>query len=128
MQPLNKCSSKILVIVLYVCTAVYNRWNFFILPGLPSFPEVTSYLRKLDNVKLYDLAGELGLNVTDLRNRVSVDSLPRVLCERWLREDDDVQTRSGDPSWSSLAKAMCRIGANGLARKIEKEKINLVLF
>ena len=107
---------------------VYNRWNFFILPGLPSFPEVTSYLRKLDNVKLYDLAGELGLNVTDLRNRVSVDSLPRVLCERWLREDDDVQTRSGDPSWSSLAKAMRRIGANGLARKIEKEKINLVLF
>ena len=51
-----------------------------------------------------------------------------MLCERWLREDDDVQTRSGDPSWSSLVTAMHEIGANGLARKIEEEKINLVQF
>ena len=55
---------------------------------------------------------------------MSPENLTLELYERWLREDDDVHKTSGDPSWTSLARAMRGIRANGLAAKIEKEKIN----
>ena len=78
-------------------------------------------------MKLCELAGELGLDITDL-SRVGGEKLPLELYQRWIREDDDVQRVSGDPSWLSLAKAMRGIQANGLACKIEQDKINFYTY
>ena len=79
----------------------------------------------LDTPKLYELGGELGLNITELI-RIPTQHLPVQLCIRWLREDDDVHQTSGTPTWSSLVRAVRSIGANGLANRIELERKWLV--
>ena len=79
---------------------------------------VNPYLKKLDTAKLLELGGALGLNITEL-GRVPGDNLTLVLAERWLREDDNVHTFSGTPSWGSLIKALRAVGANGVANEIE---------
>ena len=83
---------------------------------------INLYLKMLDNPKLYELGGELGLNITELR-RVSGESLPLMLAERWLREDDAVHRTSGTPTWGSLTKALQAIGATGVADRIVREKL-----
>ena len=74
----------------------------------------------LDTARLYELGGELGVNITELR-RIPAERLPLELCERWLREDDDVYLASGTPTWSSLVTALRSIGASGVANRIERE-------
>ena len=89
--------------------------------ALPPRPqEANHYLKELNTAKLYELGGELGLNITALR-RIPTEELPLQLCEQWLREDHDVRPTSGPPTWSSLVKALKEVGANGVARKIEQE-------
>ena len=83
--------------------------------------EVIPHLKKLDTVKLYELGEQLGLNFTELK-RVHTEQLPLELCERWLREDDDVHSTSGAPTRQSLVKALRKIGANGVANSVEQEK------
>ena len=87
----------------------------------PSLREVNTYLKKLDTAKLIELGLELGLNITELK-RIPTEQLPLELCMRWLREDDDVHETSGTPTWSSLAKALRKIGASGVASSIEQKK------
>ena len=72
----------------------------------------------LSIAKLYELGGELGLNITDMR-RIAPEQLPLELCMRWLREDDAVYRT---PTWNSLATALRNIGANGVASSIEQER------
>ena len=79
--------------------------------------------KKLDTAKLIELGVELGLNRTELK-RIAPTELSLELCERWLREDDDVHQTSGTPTWSSLATALRNIGASGMAKSIEKEKMH----
>ena len=74
----------------------------------------------LDTARLYELGGELGVNITELR-RIPAERLPLELCERWLRENDDVLQTSGIPTWISLVRPLRSIGANGLANRIERE-------
>ena len=82
------------------------------------------YLKKLDTAKLYDLGVELGLNTTELK-RIPTEQLPLELCIRWLRGDDDVHQTSGTPTWSSLATAMRKIGASGVASSIERDILEI---
>ena len=84
-------------------------------------------MKMLETEKLYELGGELGLNITGLR-RINSEQLPLKLCERWLREDDNVHQTSGLPTWSSLVRALRNIGANGIAARIEQEKLNMSNF
>ena len=90
----------------------------------PQARDVNPYLKMLSTPQLYDLSGELGLNITELR-RVSGQELPGELAERWLREDDAVYKTSGTPSWSSLIKALRSqvVGATGVADRIQQEKL-----
>ena len=78
----------------------------------------------LGTAKLYDLGGQLGLNVTELK-RVCGQELPWELAERWLRGDDAVRKTSGTPTWGSLIKALRSevVGATGVADRIEREKL-----
>ena len=91
---------------------------------LLSSREVNPHLKKLDTTKLYELGGELGLNITELKKIAPIE-LHLELCERWLREDDDVHHTSGPPTWSSLVTALRNIGANGVATSIEQQKLDL---
>ena len=86
--------------------------------------DVNPYIKMLSTPQLYDLGGELGLNITELR-RVSGQELPGELAERWLRGDDAVHKTSGTPSWGSLIKALRSqvVGATGVADRIEREKL-----
>ena len=86
--------------------------------------EVNRYLKKLDTAKLYELGGELGLSIRELK-RIPTEHLPLELCERWLREDENVQQTSGTPTWRSLVTALRGIGATGVAECIERERQNL---
>ena len=79
----------------------------------------------LSIAKLYELGGELGLNITDMR-RIAPEQLPLELCKRWLREDDDVHQTCGTPTWNSLVTALRNIGTSGLANMIEQERKWLV--
>ena len=85
--------------------------------------EANPYLEELDTAKLIELGVELGLNRTELK-RIAPIELSLELCERWLREDDDVHQTSGTPTWSILATALRKIGVGGVAKSIEKEKIH----
>ena len=91
---------------------------------LLSSREVNPHLKELDTTKLYELGGELGLNTTEL-GRIDPEQLPLKLCERWLREDDDVHQTSGPPTWSSLVRALRNIGATGVANRIEAKLVQL---
>ena len=42
------------------------------------------------------------------------------MIQAWLNGDDDVTTRSGPPSWSSLATALERTGHTAIASKVRK--------
>ena len=86
--------------------------------------DVNPYFKMLSTPQLYDLGGELGLNITELR-RVSGQELPGELAERWLRRDDAVHKTSGTASWGSLIKALRSqvVGATGVAERIEREKL-----
>ena len=99
----------------------------FILSTTDSSPpcahEANPYLHKLSTAKLYELGGELGLNITELE-RIPTERLPLGLCIRWLRGDDDVHQTSGPPTWSSLVRALRNIGASGVASSIEQEKMH----
>ena len=79
----------------------------------------------LSIAKLYELGGELGLNITDMR-RIAPEQLPLELCMRWLREDDAVYQTCGTPTWNSLVTALRNIGANRVASMIEQERKWLV--
>ena len=86
--------------------------------------EVIPYLKELDTAELYYLGVELGLNTRELE-RIPTEQLPLQLCMRWLREDDKVHQTSGTPTWSSLATAMRKIGASGVASSIERDILEI---
>ena len=81
---------------------------------------LAKYLKTLDTPRLYELGGELGLQISRLR-RTPARALPFELCERWLRGDDDVLKTSSPPTWSSLVRALRSIRACGVANVIERE-------
>ena len=82
--------------------------------------EANPYLKKLDTAKLIELGVELGLNRTELK-RTAPAELSLELCEKWLREDDNVNQT---PTWSSLATALRKIGVGGVAKIIEEEEMH----
>ena len=69
-----------------------------------------------------DLGIELGLDIAELKKSLPKE-LARDLCQSWLREDFQVHKVSGSPTWNSLVEALRKVGANGVARKIEQAEI-----
>lgn len=46
---------------------------------------------------------------------------PQDVVAAWLRQEDNVMSKSGEPTWRSLVKALREVGQEGVARKIEQE-------
>ena len=63
------------------------------------------------------MGGALGLYYPHLRK---MSPLLEELVAAWLNREDNVLSASGDPSWTSLIKALRDIDQPGIAQKIEE--------
>ena len=84
---------------------------------------VDKYLHNIPSSGLVQLGLELGLKYNRLRRLKSTENFCLNLISSWLREEDEVSERSGEPSWEGLAKALEEIGQKGIARNIRDNAI-----
>ena len=78
--------------------------------------DICRYLDKLDRDQIQRLGGELGLNVFNLEK---MQNLPDEMVKAWLRKEDRVKEKSGDPlTWSILVVALRKIEQHGVANDI----------
>ena len=83
---------------------------------------ICGYLRKMDRPQIQQLGGELGLSVFNLQMMLNI---PGDMVIAWLRKQDHVKEKSGDPlTWKALVDALNRIGQQGIADDIFKDKCN----
>ncbi len=78
---------------------------------------VTKHLRDFRSADLMELGGALGLYYPHLRN---MNPLMEEMVAAWLNKEDNVFSVSGDPSWTSLTKALRNTNHLGTAKKIEE--------
>ena len=84
------------------------------------------YLKSLSNTGIINVGVNLGLDYNSLKN-VREDVMNEMI-SCWRREDDDVITTSGRPSWLSLVKALEEEGHNGVAAKIKNGMSSKLIF
>lgn len=78
-------------------------------------PRITMFLRDhLTNGQLKEVGLALGLNNVRLEN-INPDNLFNDVVHFWLKRADNVLDESGIPSLESLAKALEKVGMNGIA-------------
>ena len=59
-------------------------------------------------------------------NLEKMQNLPGDMVRAWLRKEDNVKEKSGDPlTWSILVAALRNIGQNGVADDILKDKCTM---
>ena len=74
----------------------------------------------MDGHQIRRLGGELGLDVFTFEN---MRDLPGDMVKAWLRKENDVQEKCGDPlTWNVLVKKLKKIGQTGIARAILRDK------
>ena len=74
----------------------------------------------MDGHQIRRLGGELGLDVYNLEK---MRDLPDDMVKAWLRKENDVQEKCGDPlTWNVLVKKLKKIGQTGIARAILRDK------
>ena len=76
----------------------------------------------MDRPQIQQLGGELGLSVFSLQMMLNI---PGDMVIAWLRKQDHVKEKSSDPlTWKALVDALQRIGQQGIADDIFKDKCN----
>ena len=88
---------------------------------LANSSEVSGYIEDLDVPRLYELGGQLGLKTAKLRKIPSLQ-LSLKMSELWLQQDYNV-SKIGAPSWKRLVTALRSVGANGVADRVEMDKL-----
>ena len=83
----------------------------------PDHFETSRLLKALSNDELIELGTALGLSFSNLKR---MTMLLGDMIQAWLNGDDDITTRSGPPSWTSLATALERTGHTAIASKVRK--------
>ena len=73
----------------------------------------------MDNRQLRQLGLALGLHYPTLKR---MESMPDDLIHAWLLRQDSVTERSGEPTYSTLAKALEDIGQVGIAQDVRNQK------
>ena len=73
----------------------------------------------MDNEQLINLGGALGLRYTTLGR---MKTLPNEMVAAWLRREEGVLKRSGEPTYERLAEALEDMDQNGLATDIREQK------
>ena len=82
---------------------------------------VARHLRDLSNEDMKNLGVALGLQSSSLQQMAEYN-LKIQIVNAWLIGKDDVYTRSGPPSWTSLAKALESIGHTTIANAIKNSE------
>ena len=88
--------------------------------GTPDHYEITKLIYDLPSGEVIKLGEALGLGYPKLEK---MKNLHHDMVAAWLRQEDDVIERCGDPTWKSLAKALNEIGQCGKAKKIHDSYI-----
>lgn len=84
---------------------------------------ICQFLNTMNEEDIRRLGAVLGILYSKLEK---MKTLPDEMVAAWLRREDDVQERSGKPSWSRLADALQDIGQTGIATDIrEKNKVSI---
>ena len=100
-----------------------SPFNFFIVfLEMKDHHSICCYLNDLDNTHLIRLGGALGLLYPELKNMSQGDYFLGDMVHAWLLMKDNVESRSGQPTWESLAKCLDDTGQKGIATTIRKEK------
>ena len=81
--------------------------------------DIQRYLKDMDTEQLRQLGLALGLHYPTLKK---MDSMPDDLIHAWLLCRESVMSRSGEPTYNSLAKMLDEIGQCGLAQDVRKQK------
>ena len=76
--------------------------------------DVCEALKDLNLSHYVQLGGALGLSYNTYRKFSNVGDL----VASWLRREDDVLRKSGEPTWSKLADALDKIGQTGISQDI----------
>ena len=77
---------------------------------------ICNCLKYLDKDDFIELGEALGLLYTNIKDRNSRD-----IVAAWLRKEDNVKSTSGEPTWSTLADALEKIGQTGIAVDARKQ-------
>ena len=83
--------------------------------------DVCRSLKDLPPLELRNLGGALGLSYATLTKMTDRD-LPNEMVAAWLRREDYVLKRSGEPTRNTLASKLEEIGQTGLAEDIKSRK------
>ena len=83
--------------------------------------DVCRFLKDLPPLELRNLGGALGLSYATL-TKMTDHNLQHEMIAAWLRRQDYVLKRSGEPTLNSLASKLEEIGQTGLALDIKSGK------
>ena len=105
-------------------TSIIQVCNFvlclIIITGVGDWAAICFCLRKLDSGQCKQLGTLLGLNIFKLEK---MTTLPDDMVKSWLRKEDKVKEKCGDPlTWEALVNALRKIGLNGIAHDIQRDK------
>ena len=92
--------------------------------GIEDLADITVYLHLLGRTAVFNLGLVLGLDYHRLKGLIdSPDFLADTLAG-WLQRVDQVQ-KAGAPTWRRLVDALRdpRVGQNGIACEVEREKL-----
>ena len=81
--------------------------------------EITRAINDMEVPDFIKLGQALGLSYPKLKR---MTDMPADMVSAWLRQEDDVIGRTGDPTWRTLANALDSIDQLGIAKKIRKEQ------
>ena len=97
---------------------------FHIFVGIDTLGDITIYLHQLDKTAIFNLGLVLGLAYNRLKAMTDSPSFLPDMLAGWLQRVDHV-LRIGFPTWTRLVEALRdpRVGQNGLATKIEQDKL-----
>ena len=93
--------------------------------GIENLADITSYLLTLDKVGVINLGLVLGLSFSRLKTMIDSQTFRQDMLAAWLEKVDYV-LQTGAPTWKRLVEALKdpRVGQNGLASKIEQDKLH----
>ena len=111
---------------------IYFTLLFPSISKMEDLHEVTTYLMDLSKDEIYSLGLALGLIDCTLSHfeDSSVQRYLSHMLKAWLRRQDNVDRKSGPPTWRSLVKALRAdtVRQTGIANMIEKDKLQQSLY
>ena len=107
-----------------VLIQAYIFWLLCLHSGIENLVDITTYLHSLGRTAVFNLGLILGLDYNRLKPLIDSPDFLADMLAGWLQRVDQVQ-KAGVPTWKRLVEALRdpRVGQNGIARNIERDKL-----